>query len=166
MDVREQQNVMRVLSTITIGKCMLSPSSKENAFNGTGNKKCTPWTLSSWGHVMGSERMKSRRLHPIPSHLLKRQGHLTTFDHFFALPPHLWRFILRLCVCLCLQNFPVYYPTEKGQQMEQGPIVLTLQSVKYRQLWTERNVYLKHSQVITWWINCSDLWHFNYIYAT
>lgn len=44
------------------------------------------------------------------------------------------------------KNFPVYYPTEKGQQMEQGPIILNLQSVKYRQLWVERNVYLKHSQ--------------------
>nr|KAG5707535.1 hypothetical protein BaRGS_001083 [Batillaria attramentaria] len=44
------------------------------------------------------------------------------------------------------KKFPVYFPTEKGQQMEQGPIILNLQSVKYRQLWTERNVYLKHSQ--------------------
>lgn len=44
------------------------------------------------------------------------------------------------------KKFPVYFPTEKGQQMEQGPIILNLQSVKYRQLWTERNVYLKHNQ--------------------
>ncbi|KAL8610178.1 hypothetical protein ACOMHN_005952 [Nucella lapillus] len=44
------------------------------------------------------------------------------------------------------KKFPVYFPTEKGQQMEQGPMIVNLQSVKYRQLWTERNIYLKHSQ--------------------
>ncbi|KAI8775935.1 tyrosine-protein phosphatase non-receptor type 23 isoform X3 [Biomphalaria glabrata] len=44
------------------------------------------------------------------------------------------------------KNFPVYYPVEKDKNMEQGVILLSLQSVKFRQNWVERILYLKNTQ--------------------
>ncbi|XP_059145278.1 tyrosine-protein phosphatase non-receptor type 23-like [Physella acuta] len=44
------------------------------------------------------------------------------------------------------KKFPVYYPTEKDKNFEQGIMLLSLQSVKFRQHWVERIIYLKNAQ--------------------
>ncbi|KAH9498601.1 Tyrosine-protein phosphatase non-receptor type 23 [Bulinus truncatus] len=44
------------------------------------------------------------------------------------------------------KNYPVYYPVEKDKNLEQGVILLSLQSVKFRQFWVERIIYLKNTQ--------------------
>ncbi|CAL1535665.1 unnamed protein product [Lymnaea stagnalis] len=44
------------------------------------------------------------------------------------------------------KKYPVYYPLEKDKNMEQGIMLLSLQSVKFRQHWVERIIYLKNSQ--------------------
>ncbi|XP_041374588.1 tyrosine-protein phosphatase non-receptor type 23-like isoform X2 [Gigantopelta aegis] len=44
------------------------------------------------------------------------------------------------------KKYPCYWPTEKGKSVEHGPLILTLQSVKFKELWTERIIYLKHSE--------------------
>ncbi|XP_005093180.1 tyrosine-protein phosphatase non-receptor type 23 [Aplysia californica] len=44
------------------------------------------------------------------------------------------------------KKFPIYYPTEKDKPLEQSSVVLSLQSVKFRQYWVERILYLKNTQ--------------------
>ncbi|XP_052812230.1 tyrosine-protein phosphatase non-receptor type 23-like isoform X2 [Mya arenaria] len=47
------------------------------------------------------------------------------------------------------KKFPVYFPDEKGETMEHGPVQLTVQSVKKKPFWTERILYLKHHETNT-----------------
>ncbi|XP_071112236.1 tyrosine-protein phosphatase non-receptor type 23-like [Haliotis cracherodii] len=44
------------------------------------------------------------------------------------------------------KKFPCYWPTEKGKQVEHGHVILNMQSVKYREFWTERIIHIKHSE--------------------
>ncbi|KAK6165357.1 hypothetical protein SNE40_022299 [Patella caerulea] len=44
------------------------------------------------------------------------------------------------------KKYPIYWPTEKGKAMEHGQVILNLQSVKYKGLWTERIIYMLHTE--------------------
>ncbi|XP_036357587.1 tyrosine-protein phosphatase non-receptor type 23 isoform X2 [Octopus sinensis] len=44
------------------------------------------------------------------------------------------------------KKYPNYWPTEKGQIIFHGPIGLTLQTCKEKEFWTERLIYLTHSE--------------------
>ncbi|KAL3855251.1 hypothetical protein ACJMK2_014467 [Sinanodonta woodiana] len=44
------------------------------------------------------------------------------------------------------KKFPPYWPQQKGSTVEYGPFTLNLQSVKDKQSWTERIVYLTHTE--------------------
>ncbi|KAK3591678.1 hypothetical protein CHS0354_040598 [Potamilus streckersoni] len=44
------------------------------------------------------------------------------------------------------KKFPVYWPQQKGFNVEYGPFTLALQSVKDKQCWTERIIYLTHTE--------------------
>ncbi|GFO05598.1 tyrosine-protein phosphatase non-receptor type 23, partial [Plakobranchus ocellatus] len=44
------------------------------------------------------------------------------------------------------KKYPVYYPVDKDKPQEQGPMLLSLQSVKFRQHWVERIIYMKNNQ--------------------
>ncbi|KAL5005900.1 hypothetical protein ScPMuIL_017058 [Solemya velum] len=44
------------------------------------------------------------------------------------------------------KKLPVYWPDDKGETICHGPIVLTVQSVKVKQFWTERIIHLRHSE--------------------
>jgi len=41
----------------------------------------------------------------------------------------------------------VYFPQEKGESVEHGPVLLTVQTVKGKPFWTERILYLRHNEV-------------------
>ncbi|RUS87838.1 hypothetical protein EGW08_004371 [Elysia chlorotica] len=44
------------------------------------------------------------------------------------------------------KKYPAYYPVDKDKPQEMGHMLLSLQSVKFRQHWVERIVYLKNNQ--------------------